>query len=145
MAHQSRGDRDAVQREAIVSLPTATVVVAMSRTNGACRSAGAARLRGLVPIIRFQAKVGDHGHERRVGDREADHPPVDALPTAISMASAEAGWPSPFWPSTSAVAPSSRATVGSAQGCTKPARVHSTYFGSMPMPCESTRAGRYGP
>jgi hypothetical protein len=46
------------QREAIVSLPTATVVVAMSSTNGACRAAGAARLSGLVPIIGFLAKVG---------------------------------------------------------------------------------------
>jgi hypothetical protein len=46
------------QREAMVSLPTATVVVAMSSTKGACRAAGAARLRGLVPIIGFLAKVG---------------------------------------------------------------------------------------
>ena len=37
-----------------------------------------------------------------------------------------------------AVARSSRATVGSASGRMKPARVHSTYFGSMPMPWEST-------
>ena len=46
------------QREAIVSLPTATVVVAMSRTNGVWRAAGAAKLRGLVPIMGFFAKVG---------------------------------------------------------------------------------------
>ena len=57
---------------------------------------------------------------------------------ASSMAMTEAGWPRPFWPSTRAVARSSRATVGSAHGCTNPARVHSTYRGSMPMPCEST-------
>ena len=57
---------------------------------------------------------------------------------ASSMAMTLAGCPSPFWPSTSPVAISSRATVGSAAGLMKPRRVHSTYFGSMPMPCEST-------
>jgi hypothetical protein len=46
------------QREAIVSLPTATVVVAMSSTKGECPAAGAAKLSGLVPSIGFLAKVG---------------------------------------------------------------------------------------
>src|SRR6185295_7351809 len=57
---------------------------------------------------------------------------------ASPIASTEAGWPRPFWPSTSAVAMSSRATVGSASGWMKPARVHSTYLGNIPMPWEST-------
>src|SRR5262244_2889929 len=57
---------------------------------------------------------------------------------ASSMAIALAGWPRPFCPSTSPVARSSRATVGSAAGSMKPRSVHSTYLGSMPMPCEST-------
>ena len=46
------------QREAMVSLPTATVVVAMSSTKGLCAAAGAAKLSGLVPIMGFLAKVG---------------------------------------------------------------------------------------
>ena len=45
-------------REATTSLPTATVVVAMSRTNGAWRPAGAAKESGLVPNIACRPKVG---------------------------------------------------------------------------------------
>src|SRR5574341_554119 len=65
-------------------------------------------------------------------------PYIVALAMASSMAMTPAGCPSPFWPSTRPVARSSRATVGSAHGWMYPRRHHSTYFGSMPIPCEST-------
>src|SRR6266496_2958942 len=65
-------------------------------------------------------------------------PKVAALAMASSMAMTLAGCPRPFCPSTRPVARSSRATVGSAVGSMKPRCVHSTYLGSMPIPCEST-------
>jgi len=46
------------QREATESLPMATVVVAMLRTNGAWRSAGAANEIGLVESIALRPNVG---------------------------------------------------------------------------------------
>jgi len=46
------------QRLAMRSLPKATVVVAMSRTNGACRPAGAANDSGFVEIFASRPNVG---------------------------------------------------------------------------------------
>src|SRR5262249_60844542 len=46
------------QRTAMLSLPTATVVVAMSSTYGSRRPDGAATLMGLVPIMGLRPKVG---------------------------------------------------------------------------------------
>jgi hypothetical protein len=51
------------QREAMESLPTATVVVAMSSTYGLWAPARAATLIGLVPSIGFRAKVGTMASE----------------------------------------------------------------------------------
>lgn len=64
------------QRETIVSLPTATVVVAMSRTNGMWRAAAAARLSGLVPV---HLRLGPRVHEAVSGPLHVAGQHADAV------------------------------------------------------------------